>query len=117
MKMEETKMAIGDKDHCVGCAMGAHPHDTYTTKAPEVRSGEHKAGDDAGCPRVGCRCTWRKPRETDRVPKIRARIAEAIRAHQLLDGRCEACGQQAVYQSLHQADVLMGLSGLSISLR
>lgn len=48
--------------------------------------------------------------------EIRARIANVIRNHQLLDSRCEVCGQQAVYQSLHQADVIMGLSGLSISL-
>lgn len=55
-------MAIGDKDRCVGCAMGAHPHDTYTATAPEVKRGERRAGDDAGCPRAGCRCTWRAPR-------------------------------------------------------
>lgn len=48
--------------------------------------------------------------------EIRARIANAIRYHTLMDGRCEACGQQAVYQSLHQADVIMGRAGLSITL-
>lgn len=48
--------------------------------------------------------------------EIRARIANAIRNHRLMDGRCEQCGQQAVYESLHMADVIMGLSGLSISL-
>ncbi|WP_454232168.1 hypothetical protein [Mycolicibacterium fortuitum] len=48
--------------------------------------------------------------------EIRARIANVLRTHHLIDGRCNACGQQAVYQSLHQADVLMGMSGLSINL-
>lgn len=48
-------------DRCVGCAMGTHPHDTYTANAPEVKRGEHQAGDDAGCPRAGCRCTYVVP--------------------------------------------------------
>lgn len=53
----------------------------------------------------------------DETAEIRNRIANIIRAHRLMDGRCEACGERATHQSLHQADVLMGMSGLSISLK
>ncbi|CAN5145817.1 hypothetical protein BH11ACT6_BH11ACT6_34750 [soil metagenome] len=50
------------RSECVGCAMGAHPHDTYAAKAPEVKSGAAKVGDDAGCPNADCKCTYRRPR-------------------------------------------------------
>lgn len=52
----------------------------------------------------------------DDSAEIRRRIANAVRFHQLIDGRCEACGVQATHQSLHQADVIIGRAGLSISL-
>lgn len=47
--------------------------------------------------------------------ELRAVLANAIRAHTLLNGRCEACGERATHQSLHQADVL--LTGYEIAPR
>ncbi|WP_396908124.1 hypothetical protein [Mycolicibacterium sp.] len=48
--------------------------------------------------------------------ELRARLADALRAHQLSEGRCGACGQHATFESLHQADVLMSLAGVEIRL-
>lgn len=45
---------------------------------------------------------------------LRALLADAIRAHHLFNGRCVACGEKATHQSLHQADVLLGLSGVAV---
>ena len=46
---------------------------------------------------------------------LRALLADAIRAHHLFNGRCVACGEKATHQSLHQADVLLGLSGVAVT--
>lgn len=48
--------------------------------------------------------------------ELRAVLAEEIRAHTLLNGRCEACGERATHQSLHQADVLIDTWQLRVEL-
>ena len=64
-------MAIGDKDRCVGCAMGAHPH------------------DQAACPHAGCRCNWREPRQVATDPadltdsELLYELAAALRIYAL----------------------------------
>lgn len=49
--------------------------------------------------------------------ELRARLANALHAHLLEDGRCTACGDRATYQSLHQAEVLMSIPGVRGSYR
>lgn len=55
---------------CAACTSGRHPHDTWTTTAPEVHAGEHRAGEDAGCPNIAdtgpCECPHRKPPQAPR---------------------------------------------------
>ncbi len=37
---------------CDPCLRGVHSHDTWGPNAPEVRRGEQRVGDDAGCSNV-----------------------------------------------------------------
>jgi hypothetical protein len=67
--MDTSKCPVHSSRICTKCHTGDHLHDTWGPNAPEVASGEHREGEDAGCPyraadgRNQCACRHVNPRK------------------------------------------------------